>query len=379
MSGWTFIAQRAPAGEFLDWDVPIKTEGPEWQLSGPGSLRGTVSPDVGALRGSDGRLLLEEWGTLIYAEADGEIRWGGIVVACSFEGESWSLECAGFSTYPHGIPYEGEFTRIGIDPVDAVKEIWSHVQSFPDSDLGVTVVGDSTPVRLGKNAWTETRTNEDGSTEPVEHAAEPYELAWWDHPDCGDEIDELAKTAPFDWVEKHRWSPDRESVIHEIHVGYPRIGRRRDDLAFIQGDNVSSVVHVESNGDDYANAVLGVGAGEGAAMLRRSTGLRDGRLRRVSVFSDKAINDTARLDALIADELNARRAAVRITSLDVVDHANAPIGSWQIGDDVLVRAEIPWLGEVEMWVRITGWTLTDEHTATLEVTRSDLYRYGGTA
>lgn len=83
------------------------------------------------------------------------------------------------------------------------------------------------------------------------------------------------------------------------------------------------------------------------------------------------------MDALIADELTYRKAALRITNLEVTDHPNAPLGAWQVGDDVLVRAELPWLGEVEMWVRITAWSLTSETTASLEVTRSDHFRYGG--
>jgi hypothetical protein len=124
---------------------------------------------------------------------------------------------------------------------------------------------------------------------------------------------------------------------------------------------------------------MGLGAGEGRAMLRRETSVRDGRLLCDYVYSDKSITDTARLDALIAAELNARRAAIRITSLEIIDHPNAPLGAWQLGDDILVRAEVPWLGEIEVWVRIKGWTLTGEHTATLDVERSDFYRYGGTS
>ncbi|WP_394620956.1 hypothetical protein JNUCC0626_18235 [Lentzea sp. JNUCC 0626] len=373
MSRWTFLAQRATTGEWLDWDVPIELDALEWTLSGPGSLTGTVTPDVGGLRADDGQLLLEEWGTLIYAESGGEIRWGGILVSSSFEGEAWHLDCAGFSTYPHAITYEGEFSRIGIDPAECIRHIWEHAQSFPDSNLGVIVTGTGTPVRLGRDAWTETR--EDGSTE--QHDAEPYELLWWEHPNCGEELDALAKATPFDYVEKHYWAPDKETVVHEIELGYPRVGRRRDDLAFTQGDNVANVVTIESNGDDFANTVVGLGAGEGRAMLRRETAVRDGRLRRVAVYSDKAVTDSSRMDALIADELAHREAALRITQLDVIDHANAPLGSWQVGDDVLVRAELPWLGEIEMWVRITAWSLTSETTASLSVTRSDHFRYGG--
>jgi hypothetical protein len=379
VSAWTFIAQRAVTREMLDWDVPIAIDGLEWQLSGPGSLTGTVSPDVGALRTDDGRLLLEEWGTLIHAEHAGIIRWSGIVISCSFEGESFKIECAGYATYPHSVIYDGDFSGIGIDPATAFRHIWEHVQSYPDSDLGVTVTGDFTPTRMGEAAWTETTTDDDGTPRTTEHEAKPYVLSWIDAQNCGDEIEELVKLGPFDYAEAHRWDAAHEDVIHEIRVGYPRLGRRRDDLLFAQDANLTDVVPIDSNGDDYANTILGLGAGEGRAMLRRSTSIRDGRLRRVAVHSDKAVTDAARLDARIAEELNARKAALRITSLKVIDHENARLGSWELGDDVLVRAYLPWVGEVEMWVRILGWTLTGEHTATLDVSRSDLFRYGGTA
>lgn len=377
MSGWSFIAQRADTREFLHWELPLELETLEWGLSGPGSLTATISPDEGALRTDDGRLLLEEWGTLIHVESDGLIRWSGILISSSFEGEKWALEAAGYSTYPHAVAYEGEFVRIGVDPVDVLKEIWSHIQSFPDGDLGVSVVGDVSPVRLGKDSYTDQRTNEDGTVEDVAHEAEPYSLVWWDSPNCGEEIADLVKTTPLDYVERHYWDVTHEDIVHEIAVSYPRIGRRREDLLFAQDANVTKVVHIDSNGDEFANGILGLGAGEGRAMLRRSTSIRDGRLRRTSVYADKAVTDPARLDALIAEELSARKAALRITSVEVTDHPNAPIGSWQIGDDVLVQATIPWLGEVEMWVRITGWALTSPTTATLTVSRSDLFHYGG--
>ena len=364
MSRWTFIAQRATTREFLHWDLPLALDGLEWELSGPGSLNATLTPDVGGLRDEDGRLVLEEWGTIIYAESGGLIRWAGLVVSSSFQGESWSLECAGLSTYPHAVTYRGEFVRIGVDPAEAFRHIWEHLQSFPDGDLGVTVTGDSTPLRLGTAA--------SGAKE-----AEPYQLVWWDSPNCGSELDSLTQTAPFDWIEEHRWDDAHEDVVHEVRIGYPRLGRRREDLVFVQGDNVTNVVTVESNGDEFANTVLGLGAGEGRAMLRRETAVRDGRLRRDHVFADKAVTDARRMDALIADELNARRAALRVTSFDVTDHDNAVIGSWQIGDDVLLRFDLPWLGELEIWVRITAWALTGEHTASLTVTRSDHFRYGG--
>jgi hypothetical protein len=440
MSRWSFIAQRATTGEFLHFDVPLELGSLEWQLSGPGSLKATISPDVGDLRDSAGRPILEEWATLLYAEADGEIRWGGIIVSCSVEGDTLSLEAAGFSTYLHRRIYNGHLYEINVDPAGVVRHIWQHVQSFPRGDLNVTVKGDSTPVRLGTDAvkeytppklfaaqhiieqyeagegypvnagwtwpgqwahvteWVDDLVAEYGGNtldrtasmtwlkayieshkdEIVEAKdAEPYELLWYEHPNCGEEVDSLAKSTPFDWVERHSWGPGKESIVHEIEIAYPRFGRLRDDLVFVQEDNATAVFVVDSNGDEFANHIVGLGAGEGQDMLRGEIWENDDRLLVDSVYADKAITDPSRLDAMIADELCARRAGIRITSLDVIDHPNAPLGSWQLGDDVTVRAHVPWLGEISLRVRILGWSLTGEDTATLEVERSDFYRYGG--
>lgn len=469
MSAWRYIAQRATTGELLDLELPLHRDTLGWELSGSGSLRGTVTPDTGALRASDGRLLLEEWGTLIYAEADGEIRWGGIVVSSGFVGAEWKIEAAGFATYPHGLPYTALYSRIGVDPAEAFAHIWAHVQGYADGDLGVTVRGTSTPVRLGEAkvaAFTEVKIGAEwlrktdvddaliipnaastlakaitatsssltlktagafpsldlpfpivigtetitvnarsglvlsglvrgvGTSKPAAHstggnvkftgtasriipeiAAKPYELAWWEAPDCGQELDSLAQEASFDYTERHYWSGDE--IKHEVVLGYPRLGRRRDDLAFVQGDNVVSVVSPELSGAEFANAVLGLGAGEGAGSIHRSTGVRDGRLRRVSVYTAKDVTSASRMDALIRDSLQRRQGTLTIQKVDVRDHPNAPIGSWSVGDDVLIEATLPWLGDVALWCRITGWELTSEHTASLSLARSDTFTYGG--
>lgn len=373
MPSWRYIAQRATTGEFLELELPLRRDELRWDLSGPGALRGTVSPDTGVLRAPDGRLLLEEWGTLIYAEADGQIRWGGIVVASAFNGAEWGIECAGFATYPHGIPFAGEYSKIGVDPALIVADLWQHVQSYADGNLGVTVGGAKTPVRLGTEPREVSFTTADG--EDVSFQAGPYELNWWEAPDCGSEIDSLAQETPFDYTEDHSW--DGDTIKHEIVLGYPRLGRRRTDLSFIQGDNVTSVVTPESNGEDFANSVLGLGAGEGAGSVHRTTAVRDGRLRRTHVFTAKDVSSTARMDALIRDQLQRRQNTLEIKSVTVTDHPNARIGSWSVGDDVLIQASIPWLGDVDLWCRITAWTLASETTATLTLARSDSFIYGG--
>lgn len=373
MSEWRYIAEQATTGEFLDLDLPLARDELTWTMSGSGALRGTVAPDVGALRFSDGSPLLTEWGTLLYAEADRQIRWGGILITSDFEGEAWRLEAGGFSSYPHGMAYTGpRYEKVQVDPAAVVRDVWAHLQGQPDGNLGLVVEG-STPVRIGEPLRDVNFTS--GSGEVVEFEAGPYVLDAKEAPDLGDEIDSLAKEAPFDFEEIHEWNGD--AIRHRLKIGYPRLGRRRTDLAFVQGDNVIDVVSPSLNGDNYANAVIGLGAGEGPTMVYRSTGKRDGRLRRTFVYSDKGIRSDARMDTRIAAELRRRMLLLEISSVDVRNHSHAPIGSWALGDDILVEAEIPWLGEISLWCRVVGWSLLDEDTARLSLKRSDSYTYGG--
>lgn len=356
-------------------ELPFRLDGGvETVLSGVPSLSGTVAPDVGRLRGNDGRLLLEEWGTFLYVEEGGVIRWGGIVTFSQMEGQEWRVEASGFSTYPYGMPYDGAFSGVKVDPAAVVKHIWAHLQSKPDGDLGVTVTG-STKVRIGTEK--EDVSFQTGAGAQVDFEAGPYTLNWWEAPDCGDEIDSLAKQAPFDWTEHHRWTADMTDIEHEIRVHYPRAGRRRTDLVFEQGANITSVVTPEMDGEDYANAVLGIGAGEGKKALKRTTAVRDGKLRRVKVVEAKAVKAGSRMDALIRDELARSRNIMSIDGITVRQHPNARIGSWSVGDDILVKAHLPWLGDVQLWCRVTAWELLTPDTARLDLSRSDSFIYGG--
>jgi hypothetical protein len=480
VTAWRFIAQRALTGELLDLELPVALKTLRWDLSGPGAFRGEVAPDTGTLRAADGRLLLEEWGTLIYAEADGVIRWGGIVVSSKFEGKSWTVEAAGFTTYPNGLPFTSTYSKSGVDPADVVRDLWKHVQAHTDGDLGVVVEG-KTSARVGSDStatlaaatrdWGDAKSDYDSENAKLKRvrAAETdarrvytqrttektnaskaltaakktkdkakiaaaqadydaavaaqktqgsavdaaaratdaqaavvksrkatldaaaktkaaakkaekadggaYRLNWWESPDVGKEIDDLAQETPFDYVEEHAWSGSK--ITHTVKIGYPRIGRRRTDLAFVQGDNVVSLVTPSIHGDDFANEVVGLGAGEGKGALRRTTAVRDGRLRRTYLLKEKRVSAVSRMDALVRDELRIRQGELQIDSVDVIDHPNAEIGSWSVGDDVLIQAELPWLGAVSLWCRITSWELTSDSRAKLTLARSDAFTYGG--
>ncbi len=498
MAVWRYIAQRATTGDFLELEVPFVTRSElTWALSAAGSLKGTISPDTGAMRAEDGRPMFEEWSTLIFAEADGEIKWGGIVITSelSSDGKSWNIEAASFSTYPSGQPYLGAYYGVQKDPADIMREIWSHLQGFNRGDLGVNVTG-TTPVRLGstseskyndaaddyaakkrtyvleRDEYTDLRAYATGrgkvrtaqsaakvsanrtlsaaksalvaakkTKDPAKIAAATaavnsaqaaynakladynasvtsynnadkaadnqakvrdaakkvqdtakaamdaakkvmdadggaYKMLWWEAPDCGSKIASLAAETPLDFTESHRWNADKTAITHTIAVAYPRAGRRRDDLLFVQGDNIIDVPVPKSNGDSYANSIFGLGAGEGKGMKKMTTSIDDGRLRRVDVVSAKDVKSSDTLRAIARDALAHGLANTTIEQITVRNHDNARIGSWTLGDDILVQVDVPFIGRLRLWHRIVSWALTSDSTATLKLARSDSFTYG---
>ncbi|MFD7505374.1 hypothetical protein [Streptomyces sp. NPDC059850] len=399
MDGWRFIAQRALPETILDWEVPFALNAnPKRDLSGPGSMTGTITPEYARMIGADGLPILQEWGTKLYLEIDGHIRWGGIVTKTSFDGPQYTIACEGFSTYPHGIPYEGyvisgkkiipkdpyagkdknhdgwvdgkkgkqkvppppkPYGGPRLDTFEAFRHIWWHVQSRPYGNIGIKVDSHDLGELLGAK---------DGS--------DPWELAWWDNPDCGQTLDTLTSTTPFDWAETHSWAEDSGNTIeHHIRLGKPRLGRKRTDLRVADGENVAAIARPEGMGDDYANEAIALGKGEGKKMKRAQVHRYDGRLRRVATVTDKTLSSDKALRTRGEKELAGRTQALQIPAIQIWNHPNARFGSWSLGDDIRVQVEVPWVGDIDVWHRIVGDEISADGTCTLTLKRSDSFHY----
>lgn len=385
-----FIVQSILSGEFLSWDLELSEPDVTLALSGPTAITGTLQPEDPATR----ELLLsggfEPWACWIHLEIDGEIRASGILQPYQADGEVLSIEAAGVSTYPHGIPYLQELSGIQIDPADVIRAIWEHLQSYPDAKLGVTVLG-STPVKLGTPEHTEpeidpetgqVKLDDDGH--PVYRTVEeaPYELLWWDGTDCGSEIDSLVSQGAFDYVERCAWSDEsKTSVKHWIEIGYPRVGCRYVDGSgprFASGENVYNIIPVEEVDDLYASQVLAFGAGEGSEQVVGYAGRPlTRRLRRVAIVQDKTITDPARATAAAASELERRQGLIDVTDMEVdARHPNAVFGSYQVGDDVLIDVDVAWFGRLRQYERILSITYDPNgESVRLELRRASAFRY----
>lgn len=385
-----FLVQSILTGEWLSWDLELSDPLVTWVLSGPTAITGTLKPEDPETR----KLLVsgkfQPWSCWIHLEVEGEILASGILQPYQIDGDVLSIEAAGPSAYPHGIPFQQELSGIQLDPADIIRAIWAHLQSFPDGKLGVTVVG-STPVRVGEPEHTEPKIDpetgqveldDDGHPVFTVVAEKPYILAWWDGTDCGAEIDSLASQAPFDYVERCAWADDTHtSVKHWIEIGFPRIGRRHLDGGprFATGENVYNVVPVEEADDLYASQVVVFGKGEGRSTLIGYAGRpMQQRLRRVALVQDKTIPSAERANARAGDELERRQGLVNVTELEVdAHHDNAEFGSYGVGDDVLIDVEVDWLGRLRQYERILsiGYDPNGE-SVRLELRRAEAFRYG---
>ncbi len=322
---WRYIAERISTGEILDYNVPLSDVEIVDRISGAPTLRGNISPVHKRLLDTLGRPLFDEWSTAIYAVADEKIMGGGILVDSSFTGPGWSLDCVGFTGYAYETPYTGAWFGVEIDPADVFREIWRHVQSFPNGNIGLEIdtllTGQSIGVELQQVEF-------DTVNGPVSFEAGPVKLAWYLDQDCGDEIDDLCETTPMDWHEELSWANADMTLVKKFcRLGYPQIGTRRHDLSFVLGENVSKAPGVSRPGEDYANEILVLGNGEGSDMLRGTASVTSDRLRRAKVVTDKALISESTVTARARREVRNRKGLGSITEVTIhPGSSHAPLG-----------------------------------------------------
>lgn len=365
---WRYFATRlngngteSPLADALPLlDVEIHDD-----LSGSGGLAAALAPESRRLQGPDGRPILEPWSTAIYAEKDGIIRGGGILRSAKPLGPVLDLDVLGFPGYLHELPWIGpDYTGIQVDPLDVVRLVWAHAQAHTGGDLGLVVDEDTSPVRIGTKAETNSFTT--GTGQDVSFESGPVVLAEWKTHNLGEVVDNLAKDTPFDYRVEH--IRDGDAISHRLHLGYPRIGRRRHDLTFVVGQNVYTVPEIGAS-TEYADEVLVLGAGEGRRMVRSVASRPSTKLRRVAVVEAKSVTSNAGAARLGQREVAHRTGEPAVAStLEVSNHPSAPLGSYSPGDEILVRSTSGWGAGLETWHRIISTTIrpaTDVATLTL--------------
>lgn len=367
------IAQAIRSGEFLTWDLPLQDVEITYRLSGPQVIKGVFLNEVTELYDMG----IEPWATWIHVEDQGIIRASGILQpydSYTFD-EDLKIEAFGVSSYPTGMPYFGPaMSRVDEDPVNIIRDIWQHLQSREDAQLGVVVRG-SSRVRIGKPLPPEPP--EGQPADPATKDDKPYELDPFEGTDSGDEIDKLVKEGGFDFIEAQSWNSTKTGVDHFIDCA-DRIGTRRTNVTFDDTMNVVNVGGVQELPDFYASEVWVFGAGEGSSVVRGYYGTPNdrGRIRRVATIQDNTINNMARANEIARYEYLRRQGHTDITEVEVnARHDNAQIGSYGPGDDVFTDVEVPWRGRISNWYRVlTVRFAVDTDTAAVEIRRADTFK-----
>lgn len=369
--GWHYIAQRYDGtneyyGAFLDLDVPLQGVNIDDVLSGHNGLSATITPEYPRLKGADGKPILLEGGTALWAESpDGEIRGGGIVTRSSFgDGGQWQIECTDLTGIAIDLPYNGEGAYfVNADPADLFRYVWKWIQSQRGSVMGIDVDYTTTPIRIGTDlVQREEFDTEADPTEvapqPVTYQDEPFKLNWYENLNLDDDLANLAERAPFDWHLTHRWEGDL--IRHKLRIGYPRLGRRRHELRFVVGENIHTIPEVTRDWSDYANEVIVLGAGEGSTMVRAvATRSLTGRIRKAVVVSDPSLKTWAEANRRAEAEIQRRSQVETVTEIELQNHPHAPIGSVNLGDEILVEGDIGWV-DFSVWCRVIGRTMSPD-------------------
>jgi hypothetical protein len=426
--------QNLVTGAWLHRDVRgITSPSVTWVLNGPDTYSCTIAPPRPDLLDPGGNPAAQEWQTACYLEQSNRILFGGILTSSTFDGPAWTMGFTGFTGYLAGMVYEGpNYTQSNIDALDVVRYIWAWLQWQPGSDLGMTVAGTKAGVRLGispqggsnstvTSAGVSSGTRQIPVVDPsgftrntviviggsnIQHTVtgisknvlaitpalasrrdkgttvynlgkpDAYRLRWWNSTDLGQEISQIAAEAVFDQQESHAWtSPARQAVVHRLDFGVPRLGSRRLDLRFAEGENITEPVQVTRDGSGYASDVIGLGAGQGSAQIRVQAAQLDSRLRRTYVYTDQTVFTTSRLRSRAQKILASRRMIDTPAQVVIRDHRNARFGSFGPGDDIYVIQATGWRQQ-GTWCRITS--MQQDPTTqvmTLTCARSDSFTY----
>ena len=425
--------QNLLTGAWLHRDVQgITSPTITWTLNAAGTFTCTLGPPRPDLLDATGNPVITEWQTACYLEERDEIKFGGICTGSSGQGPSWSPTFTEFSGYASGMPYEGPVvTRFNYEALAAVRALWAWIQSQPYGNLGLVLGAGVTTTLLGsfslagtsalltrvagtgdqklyvsstsgfsQPGWIELGTETHyvakapamsatvlplssavqqpwpaGTLVIQQQTAQPYSLAWWNGTDCGQEIASIQAEAVFDFYERHTWNPDRSGVIHQLLFGVPRVGSRRSDLRFAEGENIVQAAAITRDGAKFANNVIGQGAGQGSAMVRQTAAVANGRLRRTIIYQNQTVTLPARMQAMASRVLAAVQNIDTPTQAVVVNHPNAPFGSFGPGDDIYVQLASGWR-KAGIWCRVTAMA-QDPTTSlmTLTLARSDSFTY----
>lgn len=370
-----FIVEEAVSRKILARDVDAMDPVVQTNLSGACSIEFRIpymSPSVDGIQ-------FKAQGQLIHVEEDVRLPNGSVfrsIIATGIleptevnEAGDLTIRATGFSNYPKDIPWLDNWNPFTIDPFHIYHKVWNHLQSFPNGNLDVKI----TPASSG------TFLLPGFGFDGTEFIADFFAIfiRAIDFRDCGDELTKLSRDIPFDYVEKSVWNDTTGRIDKTIDLGYPRNGVKRTGLSFRFGENVNSGVPMPESEIEWTSDVIVRGWWPGKVYSSQFTNAEPNRFRKVILEEDAKINSRER-SAVRAKRALTRRQVPSYWNEIVIDrhHPNGPLGSFNLGDEILVEGAMPWVGMVSAWHRVLGIRLEgDGATATLILRHEGAFNY----
>ena len=353
-----FTVIEVNTNNILTRDLVVKE--PEVMVNLSGASRSAFKIDSGQRYGSSSGINWKSWGQWIIPEVTtdtyGKICMGAQLVSeTKIDPASGDLvvDATGFLGYPKGIPWQENFNPIAVDPAEVIQRVWAHLQGYANANLGVQVLPASTGTQMLPGYGF------DGNTLSFDFFA--MFIRSVDFTDCGDVIMQLARDLPLDLMEEVTWNADRTAVDKVVRVHYPYGGVRQDYLAFRLGENVLSAeladeLEIEPVSDVIIRSWL-----PGKTYTSQLSNADMTRARRTILEEAANIDSTERAAAWAKRKLTRRNIPKSFSKITIdPNHPNAPFGSFNVGDSILVEAQdYPWVGEISQWHRITSISVKD--------------------
>lgn len=356
-----FLVEESHTGTFLSKDLIVSKPKILRAVSGPCNIQFDLNPEDSSAVG----IYFKPQGQIIHVESrvQGQrVIWASGIVQPSRVDKKTGiihLEAQGFSAYTKKMPWLENWNPLAIDAFEPVHKIWTHLQSYAFGNMNVDVYpAESGIIMLPGYAF-------DGNIFNLNFFAEFIRAS--DKQDCGDHIDKLSRDIPFDYVEQSAWNDDFTAINKRIYLGYPKAGVEQTNLAFVLNENVTEAnPHIETE-MDWVSDVIVDGWFPGQEYSATLTNSDPTRFRRVIMQDDARINSTERAAAWAKRKLTRRQTPAYWDSIIVdMGHPNAPFGSYDVADRIMVSGKMPIVGDVRQLHKIIA-IAVDEETGTCEL------------
>lgn len=366
-----FIVEEAVTGKILSRDLNVTKPKVLRALSGPCQIEFDVDfRDLSAIG-----IGFKPWGHVINVEkmiyGKRHIWASGIIQPGDIDKKTGvlHLKAQGFAGYPKGMPWLENWNPLTCDPFQAIQKVWAHLQSYSNGNLGVVVYPTTCGLEmLPGYAF-------DGNILNLNFFAEYIRAQ--DKNDCGDFIDNLAKSIPLDYVEYASWNNNYTSINKAIFLGYPKAGVQQDYLSFIINENVIEAIPYVETQIDWASDVVVDGWFPGSEYSATFTNPLPNRYRRVLKEDDARINSNELAAAWAKRKLSKRQTPAHWTNITaIMGHPNAPFGTYDVGDRIWVSGYMPWVGDVTQLHKILAIEVQeDQGTCSLTLMAEGAFNY----